>query len=123
MKAIRVHAVGGPEVLRYEDVPPPTPQPGQVLVQVEAAGVNFIDTYQRSGFYKVALPFTLGQEAAGVVTALGPGVAEPAVGARAAYTNVLGAYAPYAPVPADRPAAVPSSLPATPPPPATRPRT
>src|SRR5260370_1931546 len=110
MKAIRVHAVGGPEVLRYEDVPPPTPQPGQGLVQVEAAGVNFIDTYQRSGFYKVALPFTLGQEAAGVVTGLGPGVGEPAVGAWVAYTNVLGAYAQYAAVPADRVVVLPSGL-------------
>jgi len=110
MQAIRVHAVGGPEVLRYEDVPTPTPQPRQVLVQVEAAGVNFIDTYQRSGFYKVALPFTLGQEAAGVVTALGPGVAEPAVGARVAYTNVLGAYGQYAAVPADRVVVLPSGL-------------
>jgi NADPH2:quinone reductase len=110
MQAIRVHAVGGPEVLRSEDVPTPTPQPGQVLVQVEAAGVNFIDTYQRSGFYKVAVPFTLGQEAAGVVTALGPGVTEPAEGARVAYTNVLGAYAQYAAVPADRVVVLPSGL-------------
>jgi NADPH2:quinone reductase len=110
MQAIRVHAVGGPEVLRSEDVPTPTPQPGQVLVQVEAAGVNFIDTYQRSGLYKVAVPFTLGQEAAGVVTALGPGVTEPAEGARVAYTNVLGAYAQYAAVPADRVVVLPSGL-------------
>ncbi len=110
MKAIRVHVPGGPEVLRYEDVPTPTPQAGQVLVRVEAAGVNFIDTYQRSGFYKVALPFTLGQEAAGVVTALGPGVTEPSVGARVAYTNVLGAYAPYAAVPADRVVVLPAGL-------------
>src|SRR5260370_18057313 len=110
MKAIRVDVRGGPEVLRYEDVPTPTAQAGQVLVRVEAAGVNFIDTYQRSGFYKVALPFTLGQEAAGVVTALGPGVTEPSVGARVAYTNVLGAYAPYAAVPADRVGVWPPAL-------------
>jgi NADPH2:quinone reductase len=110
MKAIRVHAVGGPDVLRYEDVPTPTPQAGQVLVQVEAAGVNFIDTYQRSGHYKVPLPFTLGQEAAGVVTALGPGVTEPRLGARVAYTNVLGAYAQYAAVPVDRVVVLPSGL-------------
>jgi NADPH2:quinone reductase len=81
-----------------------------VLVQVEAAGVNFIDTYQRTGFYKVALPFTLGQEAAGVVTALGPGVTEPGVGARVAYTNVLGAYAQYAAVPAERVVVLPPGL-------------
>ena len=65
MKAIRVHAPGGPDALRYEDVPRPTPGPGQVLVKIEAAGVNFIDVYQRTGLYEVALPFTLGQEAAG----------------------------------------------------------
>jgi NADPH2:quinone reductase len=110
MKAIRVHAPGGPEVLRYEDVPTPTPQAGQVLVQVEAAGVNFIDIYQRSGLYKVALPFTPGHEAAGVVTALGPGVTAPGVGARVAYPHVLGAYAQYAAVPADRVVPLPPGL-------------
>src|SRR2546422_685366 len=71
MKAIRVHAPGGPEALRYDDVPQPAPGPGEVLVQVQAAGVNYIDVYQRTGLYKVALPFTLGQEAAGGVTARG----------------------------------------------------
>jgi NADPH:quinone reductase len=110
LKAIRVHAVGGPEVLLYEDVPVPTPQAGEVLVQVEAAGINYIDTYQRAGHYKVVLPFTLGQEAAGVVTALGPGVTEPRVGARVAYTNVLGAYAQYAAVPADRVVVLPAGV-------------
>ncbi len=88
--------------MRYEDVPQPTPSAGQVLVKVEAAGVNFIDVYQRTGHYKVELPFTLGQEAAGVVTAVGSGVTDVAVGARVAYAAVLGAYAEYATVPADR---------------------
>ena len=74
MKAIRVHAAGGPEALRYEDIPQPTPGAGQVLVKIEAAGVNFIDVYQRTGHYKVAVPFTPGQEAAGVVVAVGSGV-------------------------------------------------
>ena len=60
MKATRVHAPGGPEALRYDDVPQPAPGPGEVLVQVQAAGVNYIDVYQRTGLYKVALPFTLG---------------------------------------------------------------
>src|SRR6266487_964310 len=92
MKAIRVHAPGGPEALRYEDVPQPAPGPGEVLVKIEAAGVNFIDVYQRTGLYKVPLPLTLGQEAAGTVAAVGPGVAEPKVGDRVAYTSVLGAY-------------------------------
>ena len=102
MKAIRVHAPGGPAALRYEDVDRPVPGPGQVLVKIEAAGVNFIDVYQRNGHYKFPLPFTLGQEAAGTVAAVGPGVAEPKVGERVAYTTVLGAYAEYAVVPADR---------------------
>jgi len=110
MKAIRVHSPGGPEALRYEDVERPAPGPGQALVKVEAAGVNFIDVYQRTGLYKVTLPFTLGQEAAGTVAAVGPGVAEPKVGARVAYTSILGAYAEYAVVPADRVVVLPDGL-------------
>jgi NADPH2:quinone reductase len=102
MKAVRVHVPGGPDALRYEDVPQPVPGAGEVLVRVEAAGVNYIDVYQRTGLYKVATPFTLGQEAAGVVTALGPGVTDSRVGDRVAYTGVMGAYAEYAVVPADR---------------------
>jgi NADPH:quinone reductase len=110
MKAIRVHAPGGPEALRYEDVPRPTPSPGQVLVKIEAAGLNFIDVYQRNGHYKVPVPFTLGQEAAGTVAAVGPGVAEPKVGDRVAYTTILGAYAEYAVVPADRVVVLPDGV-------------
>ena len=110
MKAVRVHSPGGPDALRYEDVERPAPGPGQVLVTIEAAGVNFIDIYQRTGLYKVPLPFTLGQEAAGTVAAVGPGVAEPKVGDRVAYTNVLGAYAEYAVVPADRVVALPDGV-------------
>ena len=102
MKAIRVHSLGGPEALRYEDVPQPAPGAGQVLIKIKAAGVNFVDVYQRTGLYKVALPFTLGQEAAGVVTAVGSGVSEVKVGDRVAYCHVMGAYAEYAVVPADR---------------------
>jgi len=113
MKAIRVHAPGGPEALRYEDVPQPTPGAGQVLVKVEAAGVNFIDVYQRTGHYKVELPFTLGQEAAGVVTAVGSGVTGVTVGARVAYAAVLGAYAEYATVPADRVVVLPDGVSST----------
>src|SRR2546423_15530966 len=93
MKAIRVHSPGGPEALRYADVERPAPGPGQVLVKIEAAGVNFIDVYQRTGLYKVPPPFTLGQEAAGTVAAVCPGVAEPKVRDRAAFTSLLGAYA------------------------------
>lgn len=102
MKAIRIHEQGGPEVLRHEDVPVPAPGPGQALVRIEAAGVNFIDIYHRSGLYPVTFPYTLGQEAAGTVAALGPGVTGVAVGDRVAYTGVPGAYAEFAAVPAER---------------------
>jgi len=110
MKAIRVHAPGGPDALRYEEIERPAPGPGHLLVKIEAAGVNFIDIYQRSGHYKVPLPVTLGQEAAGTVSAVGPGVAEPKVGDRVAYTTVLGAYAEYAVVPADRVVVLPDGV-------------
>ena len=110
MKAIRVHSPGGPEALRYEDMPQPSPAAGQVLVEVEAAGVNYIDVYQRTGLYKVATPFTLGQEAAGVVRAVGPGVTDPKPGDRVAYTSILGAYAEYAVVPADRVVVLPDGV-------------
>ena len=102
MKAIRIHAQGGPEILRLEDVPVPVPGPGQALVRVEAAGVNFIDIYHRSGLYPVSFPYTLGQEAAGAVTAVGPGVTGIAVGDRVAYTGVPGTYAEFAVAPAER---------------------
>src|SRR5437773_5453406 len=110
MKAIRVHAPGGQEALRYEEIERAAPGPGQVLVKVEAAGVNFIDVYQRTGLYKVPLPFTLGQEAAGSVAAVGPGVTEPKVGDRVAYTSILGAYAEYAVVPAERVVRLPEGV-------------
>jgi len=110
MKGIRVHAPGGPEALRYEDVAQPSPTAGQVLVKVEAAGVNYIDVYQRNGLYKMATPFTLGQEAAGVVSAVGAGVTDPKVGDRVVYASILGAYAEYAVVPADRVVVLPEGV-------------
>jgi len=110
VKAIRVHSPGGPDALRYEDVPQPSPAAGDVLVKVQAAGVNYIDVYQRNGLYKVATPFTLGQEAAGVVTAVGTGVTDPKLGDRVAYTSILGAYADYAVVPADRVVVLPDGV-------------
>jgi len=110
MKAIRVHAPGGPDALRYEEVPPAAAGAGQVLVKIEAAGVNYVDVYQRTGSYKVATPFTLGQEAAGVVAAVGPGVTDVRVGDRVAYTGVLGAYAEYQVVPADRIVVLPEGI-------------
>jgi len=110
MKAVRVHAVGGPEVLRLEEVDRPAPGPGQVLVQIAAAGVNFVDVYQRNGLYPVERPFTLGQEAAGTVAGIGPGVREVKVGDRVAYAGVLGAYAEFATVPADRLVPLPNEV-------------
>ena len=110
MKAIRVNAPGGPEVLRYEDVAEPTPKAGEAVVKVDAAGINYIDVYQRSGQYKLALPLTLGLEAGGTVTAVGPNVAEVKVGDKVAYTGVPGAYAQYAVVPAARLVTLPAGL-------------
>ncbi len=102
MKAVRVHSPGGPEVLRYEDIPDPQPQRGEALVRIEAAGVNFIDVYHRTGLYKAPLPVTLGQEAAGTVESVAPGVEDPRPGDRVAWAGVFGAYAEKAAVPADR---------------------
>ncbi len=110
MKAIRVHEYGGPEVLRYEDVPLPEPGAGEVRVKLAAAGVNFIDVYQRTGQYKIALPTILGSEGAGVVDALGPDVGELNVGDRVAFPQALGAYAEYIVVPAAKLVPVPADI-------------
>ena len=101
-RAIRIHRHGGPEVLVWEDVPVPAPGPGEALVRQRAIGLNFIDVYQRTGLYPVALPAVLGQEAAGVVEAVGPGVTEVAVGDRVAYGGIPGAYADVRTLPAER---------------------
>ena len=93
MLAIRIHETGGPEKLRAEEIPGPAPKAGEVRFRVEAAGVNFIDTYHRSGLYKVELPHTLGQEAAGTVTAVGEGVSEFRIGDRVATAKARGGYA------------------------------
>lgn len=110
MKAVRVHAVGGPEVLQYEDVPLTAPGAGQAQIKVEAIGLNFIDCYFRAGLYKTALPFIPGSEAAGTVSAIGPNVTEVKVGDRVAYAPVMGAYAEYAVVPANRLLKLPEGL-------------
>ena len=110
MKAIRVHSNGGPEVLKLEEIPDPAPGPGQAVVRVEAAGVNFIDVYQRMGLYRIPLPFTLGQEGAGDVVAVGEGVTALKAGDRVAWTSVLGSYAERAVVPADRLVPLPANL-------------
>ncbi len=102
MKAIRIRANGGPEVLKLEEIPDPTPGPGEAAVKIEAAGLNYIDVYYRTGLYKTQLPFTPGLEGAGVVTAVGANVTEVKVGDRVAYTGVPGAYAQLAVVPAAR---------------------
>jgi NADPH2:quinone reductase len=110
VKAIRIQSTGGPEVLRLEEVPAPVAGAGQVVVKIAAVGVNFIDVYHRTGQYRVPLPFTPGQEAAGVVSAVGAGVTAVRVGDRVAYAHVLGAYAEYAVVPADRVVALPDGV-------------
>lgn len=110
MKAIRVKTVGGPEVLTLEDVPEPKPGPGEAVVKLEAAGLNYIDVYYRTGLYKAQLPITLGVEGGGVVTEMGPNVTEVKVGDRVAYSGVLGAYAQFAAVPAARLVKLPEGL-------------
>jgi NADPH:quinone reductase len=102
VKVIRVHTLGGPEVLQVEEAEAPHPGPGQALLRIEAVGVNFVEIYHRTGLYKVSVPFTLGSEAAGTVEAVGPGVTTVRPGDRVASINVLGAYAEYALAPADR---------------------
>jgi NADPH2:quinone reductase len=108
--AIRIHAHGGPEALRWEDVPVPDPGPGEARIRQRAIGVNFIDVYQRNGLYPAALPAVLGNEAAGVVEAVGPGVTEVAVGDRVAYAGLSGAYAEERTVPAERLVKLPDGI-------------
>ncbi|HEX7421591.1 MAG TPA: zinc-binding dehydrogenase, partial [Thermoanaerobaculia bacterium] len=110
MHAIRVSKTGGPEVLEFVEVERPKPGAGQVLVHVEAIGVNFIDVYHRTGLYPLPLPLTPGSEAAGVVEAVGDGVTEFRKGDRVAYAMVRGAYAEYTIVPADKLVSIPKSI-------------
>jgi NADPH2:quinone reductase len=110
-KAIRIHAPGGPDVLRWEDVPTPEPGPGEVLVRHAAVGLNFIDVYFRTGLYKTALPAILGMEASGTVAALGQGVTGVAVGDRVAYaTAPIGAYATERVIAANRIVKLPDNI-------------
>lgn len=102
MQAIRVNRQGGPEVLEVEDIAVPVISGDDVLIKVESAGVNFIDTYQRSGLYKIPLPSILGMEAAGTVEAVGPEAKLFKKGDRVASTSISGAYAEYAVVPQDK---------------------
>jgi NADPH2:quinone reductase len=110
MKAVRIHAHGGPEALRYEDVAEPQPKAGEAVVKVDAAGLNYLDVYYRTGIYKAELPITIGVEAGGTVTAVGPNVTEVKVGDKVAYTGVPGAYAQYAAVPAPRLVVLPAGV-------------
>jgi NADPH2:quinone reductase len=110
VKAIRVQSTGGPAVLRLEDVPTPEPGPGQLLLRVEAAGVNFIDVYQRKGLYRLPLPFTPGREAAGVVERVGAGVTTLKSGDRVVSETVAGGYAEFTVVAAERAVPLPDGL-------------
>ncbi len=111
MRAIQITETGGPRVLTPVELPDPAPGPGEVLVEVAAAGVNYIDTYQREGVYPVPLPCVPGLEGAGRVVALGPGVDRFAPGDRIAWCEVLGSYAERIAVPADKAVPVPDGVP------------
>ena len=110
MKAVRIHTFGGPEVMQVEEVPTPSPQAGQVLVRLAAAGLNYIDVYQRSGLYPNPLPYTMGLEGSGIVAAVGPNVTGFQEGDPVAYTGIPGSYAEYVLVPADRLVQMPKGL-------------
>src|SRR5947209_16205073 len=110
MKAIQITRSGGPEALQLVELPKPKPKPNEAWVKLGACGVNFIDIYLREGRYPSELPFINGQEAAGVVAAVGSEVKQVKVGDRVAYVAILGAYAEYAVVPADRLVRVPAAI-------------
>ena len=108
--AIRIHQNGGPEVMQWESVEVGEPGPGQVRLKQHAVGVNYIDTYQRSGLYKMPMPFITGNEGAGEVVAVGPGVTEFKVGDRGAYASPVGSYAEERLMPVDRLVKLPDSI-------------
>ncbi len=110
MKAIRVHAPGDADVLRLEEIAEPVPRPGEAVVRLEAIGVNFIEVYQRRGWYPKPLPFTLGAEGAGTVVAVGEGVTTVRPGDRVASVNLGGSYAELAAAAADRLVAIPDGV-------------
>ena len=110
MKAIRVHTPGGPEVMKLEEVPEPKAGPGQAVVKLEAAGLNYIDVYFRTGMYKAPLPLTPGLEGAGTVTQVGDGVKDLKPDDRVAYTGIPGSYAQMNVCPADRLVKLPDKL-------------
>ena len=110
MKAIQVKQVGGPDAMEVVELPVPQPKANEAVVKLAAAGVNFIDVYVREGRYKAPLPLVPGQEGAGVVTAVGSNVKLVKLGDRVAWASILGAYAEYAAVPADRLAVIPNGV-------------
>ena len=110
MKAIQVKKPGGPEALELVDIPVPQPKPNEAVVKAAAAGVNFIDVYHREGRYPVPLPFVIGQEGAGVVSAVGAEVKSVKPGDRVAWSGVMGSYAEYVAIPADRLVKVPQGV-------------
>ena len=110
MKAIQIKQPGGPEAMELVELPVPEPKASEAVVKLAASGVNFIDVYNREGRYKVPLPFVLGQEGAGTVTAVGSDVKSLKPGDRVAWTSVLGSYAEYAAIPADRLVPIPTGV-------------
>lgn len=110
MRAIRVHEAGGPEVLRIDEIPSPTPGAGELLIDVQATGINFIEVYQRQGAYPMTRPYTPGAEAAGVVRAVGTGVTEFKVGDRVVSESAKGTYAEQAIVPQARAVRIPDDV-------------
>ncbi|HUQ80941.1 MAG TPA: quinone oxidoreductase [Gemmatimonadaceae bacterium] len=110
MKAIRVHEAGGPEVLRLEEIPQPTPSAGEIVVRLEHVGINFIEIYQRKGMYPQKLPYVPGREGAGVVTAVGSGVTTVKVGDRVASEQFVGAYAELSTAKADNVVRMPDGV-------------
>jgi len=110
MKAIQVKQTGGAEALQVVDIPVPQPKANEAVVKIAAAGVNFIDVYHREGRYPVPVPFVIGQEGAGAVSAIGAEVKSVKAGDRVAWTGIMGSYAEYAAVPADRLVKIPSGV-------------
>lgn len=110
MQAIQIHSTGGPDVLQLSTLPDPEPRAGEALIRIEASGVNFIDTYFREGRYPATLPYTLGQEAAGTILAVGPDVHGFTAGDRVAWCGVPGTYATLAVSPVSQLIQIPEGI-------------
>src|SRR5919204_1173871 len=110
MQVVRVHEHGGPDAMKVEELPTPEPGPGEARGKVEAAGVNFVDIYQRSGLYRGPLPLALGKEGAGTVEAVGPNLTEVHIGDRVAWNDVQGSYATHVLARSDRLVALPDGI-------------